>query len=88
MLILYMLLICLLYDLPMQCGSHTCSVIFMLYIQLMLYIGLVVTSQVPTQVMTNTSANATNPFPMITSTNQGARCCPTCHEWVWFQLEG
>ena len=28
---------------------------------------LVVTSQVPTQVMTNSSANATNPFPTITS---------------------
>ena len=31
-----------------------------------------VTSQVHTQVMNNTSVNATNPLPMITSTNQGA----------------
>ena len=49
---------------------------------------LVVTSQVPTQVKTNISVNATNPFTMITSSNQGAGGHPTCHEWVWFQLEG
>ena len=50
----------------------------------------VVTSEVPTQVMTNPSINATNPFvkTMNTSTNQGASGCPTCHGWVWFWLEG
>ena len=41
---------------------------------------MVMTSQVPTQVMTNLSVNATNPFVMNTSTNQGASGCPTCHE--------
>ena len=40
----------------------------------------VVTSQVLMQVMTNSSANTTNPFAMITSTSQGASGCPTCHE--------
>ena len=49
---------------------------------------LLVISQVPTHVMTNTSANATNPFPMITSTNQGASGHLTHHEWMWFQLQG
>ena len=48
----------------------------------------VVTSQVPTQVMTNPSISATNPFVTNTTTNQGASGCPTHHEWVWFQLEG
>ena len=48
----------------------------------------VVTSQVPTQVMTNPSVSATNPFVMNTSTTQGASGHPTCHEQVWFQLEG
>ena len=45
---------------------------------------LVVASQVSTQVMTNTSVNATNPFTTITSTNQGTSGCPTDHKWVWF----
>ena len=48
----------------------------------------VVTSQVRTQVMTNTSVNTTNPFTTITNTNQGASGHPTCHEWKWFWLEG
>ena len=48
---------------------------------------LVVTSQVPTQVMANPSINATYLFVMNTSTNQGTSGCPTLHEWVWFQLE-
>ena len=43
----------------------------------------VVTSQAPTQVMTNPSVNATNPFVMNISTNQGADGCPNHHEWVW-----
>ena len=41
-----------------------------------------VTSQVPTQVMTNPSVNATNPFVMNASTVQGASGCPAHHEWV------
>ena len=47
---------------------------------------LVATSQVPTQIATNISANIADPF--INGTNQGASGHPTCHEWVWFQLEG
>ena len=48
----------------------------------------VVKSQVPTQVTTNTSINATKPFITITSTNQGASGHPIHLEWVWFRLEG
>ena len=46
----------------------------------------VVTIQVPTQVTTNISVNVTN--PLINGTNLGASGHPTCHEFVWFQLEG
>ena len=46
----------------------------------------VVISQVPTQAATNISANATS--PSINGTNQGASGHPSCHEWVWFWLEG
>ena len=42
----------------------------------------VVTSQGPTKMATNISANATN--PLSNSTNCGAGGHPTCHEWVWF----
>ena len=45
---------------------------------------LVVTGQVPTHVMINTSVNATNPFLRITRTNQGVGGYPTHHEWAWF----
>ena len=51
-------------------------------------VQLMVASQVATHAMTNTRINAANPFPVITSTNQGASGHPTYHEWVWFQLEG
>ena len=42
----------------------------------------VVTRQVPTQTATKLSVNVIN--PLINSTNQGAGCHPTHHEWVWF----
>ena len=45
---------------------------------------LVVTSQVPTQVMPNPVINTTNTFVTNASTNQGASGHPTHHEWVWF----
>ena len=44
----------------------------------------VVTSQVPTQVMTNISKNATNPFPMINSTTPSVGGHPTFHEQCGF----
>ena len=47
---------------------------------------LAVTNQVPTQVITSIGVNVNN--PLINGTNQGASGHPTCHEWVWFQLEG
>ena len=46
----------------------------------------VVISQVPTHAATNISVNVTN--PVINGTNQDASGHTTCHEWVWFQLEG
>ena len=49
---------------------------------------LVVTSQVPTQMMTHTNLATTNPFVITTNTHQGNDGHPTHHEWVWFQLEG
>ena len=48
----------------------------------------VVTSQVPTQVMTHTSVAATNPFVMATNIHQVNGGHPTHYEWVWFQFEG
>ena len=42
----------------------------------------VVTSQVPTQVMTNPSISATNPFVTNANTNHGTSGHPTHHEWV------
>ena len=46
----------------------------------------VVTIQVPIQASTNISVNVT--YPLIDGTNQGARGCHTCHEWVLFWWEG
>ena len=48
---------------------------------------MVVTTQVPIQMMANTSTVAANPLTTFTSTNQGTGGQLTHHEWVWFQLE-
>ena len=45
---------------------------------------LVVTTQVPTQMMANTRTIVTNPFTTFTSTNQGTGGNLTYHEWLWF----